>query len=160
MHRHWSIISFKEGVQEEARRKCTKPRSAKEYDALIGKSIRWLYSQCHCESRESIWLQWGAFITEPQGCLLGGSAEQAPTKSQPTHSDAHLSKTPILVTKFAALHYSAAAGSSSGGVALESASGHWAEYGTPHWSSPYTFWQWLQVFHHAAFSKQNGGEDD
>ena len=43
---------------------------------------------CHCESRERIWLQWGACITEPQLCLLGGSAEQAPTRSHPTHSAA------------------------------------------------------------------------
>ena len=52
--------------------------------------------------------------------------------------DVHRPKTPVGVTKVAALHFAVAAGSSSGGVALERASGHQAEYVTPHCSSPCT----------------------
>ena len=51
----------------------------------------------------------------------------------------------FVTSQSAALHSAAAAGTSSGGGDADGASGHWAEYGTPHHSSFYTLRPWVCV---------------
>ena len=52
---------------------------------------------CHCESRERIWLQWGACITEPQLCLLGGF-RWAGTNYEPPNTQCSRAKSVQLIS--------------------------------------------------------------